>query len=66
MKHNLKICVSKKPQNGGVVAYRTVSIRERLLTMLFGPKQKVMVLVPGQSVETIAITEIPEGGVACE
>ena len=51
MKHNLKICVSKEPKNGGVVAYRTVPIRERLLSLLFGPKQKVMVLVPGHSVE---------------
>ena len=66
MKHNLKICVSKEPKNGGVVAYRTVPSRERLLSLLFGPKQKVMVLVPGHSVESIAITEVPEGGATGE
>lgn len=66
MRHNLSIRVSKKPQNGGVVACRTVSIHEKLLTMLLGPKQKVMVLVPGNSVETISITELPRVGVVHE
>ena len=46
MRHNLNIRVSDKPRNGGVVACRTVSIREKLFTLLLGPKQKVMVVVP--------------------
>ena len=62
MRHNLNIRVSGKPRNGGVVACRTVSIREKLFTLLLGPKQKVMVVVPGNSVESIAITEVPMGG----
>ena len=62
MRHNLNIRVSDKPRNGGVVACRTVSIREKLFTLLLGPKQKVMVVVPGNSVESIAITEVPMGG----
>ena len=62
MRHNLNIRVSDKPQNGGVVACRTLSIREKLFTLLLGPKQRVMVVVPGSSVESIAITEIPMGG----
>lgn len=61
MKHNLKISVSKEPQNGGIIAYRRLSLREKLLTLLLGPKQDVMVLVPGNSVQTIAITEVTEG-----
>ena len=60
MRHNLNIRVSDKPKNGGVVACRTVSIREKLFTLLLGPKQKVMVV--GNSVESIAITEVPMGG----
>ena len=64
MKHNLSIRVSRKPQNGGLVACRTVGIREKLLTALLGPTKKVMVLVPGNTVESIAITEIPNGGEA--
>lgn len=39
MRHNLNIRVSDKPRNGGVVACRTVSIREKLFTLLLGPKQ---------------------------
>ena len=58
MRHNLNIRVSDKPRNGGVVACRT----EKLFTLLLGPKQKVMVVVPGNSVESIAITEVPMGG----
>lgn len=63
MKHNIKISVSKKPQTGGVMACRSITLRDRLLTFLFGKQQRVMILVPGDSVETVSITEIAEGGV---
>ena len=66
MRHNLNIRVSGKPKGGGVVACRTVSVREKLLTLLLGPKQKVMVLVTGNSVESIAITELANGGAVHE
>ena len=66
MKHNLKICVSKEPKNGGVVTCRSVSLRQRLLTRLLGPLDKVMIIVPGNSVQTVAITEVMDGGVVCE
>ena len=66
MRHNLSIRVSDKPQNGGVIACRTVSIREKLFTLLLGPRQKVMVVFPGNSVESIAITEVQMGGGAHE
>ena len=66
MHHNLKISVSKKPLEGGIVQYRSVSLREKLLTRLFGRKEKVMILIPGNSVETLCITEVPEGGARVE
>ena len=66
MKHNLKISVSQKPQQGGIVQCRNVSLREKMLTWLFGPKEKLLILVPGNSVETVSISEVPEGGVAVE
>ena len=47
MKHKLKISVSKEPQTGGIVTCRNVSIRERLLRLLFGDKRRVTVLIPG-------------------
>ena len=66
MRQNLNSLFTDKPKNGGVVACRTVSIREKIVTLLLGPKQKVMVVVPGNSVESIAITEVPMGGGAHE
>jgi hypothetical protein len=62
MKHNLKISVSKKPTEGGVVRCRRVSMRERLLRHFFGEKRRLMVIVPGDSVECVSITEVPDGG----
>ncbi len=66
MTHRLKISVSKEPQEGGILACRSVTIRERFLRFLFGQKQRLTILVPGDSVDTIAISEVPEGGVTCE
>lgn len=66
MKHNLNISVSKKPPAGGIIQCRNVSLREKLLTRLLGRREKVMILVPGNSVESVCITEAPEGGAACE
>ena len=50
MKHNLKISVSREPKAGGLVSCRTITLREKLLSRLLGNKQKVMVLIPGNSV----------------
>ena len=60
MKHDLKISVSKKPVEG-VVRCKRVAIRERLLRYLFGEKRRVMVIVPGDTVESVSITELPGG-----
>ena len=62
MKHALQISVSKKPVNSGIAAVRQVSVRERMLRFPFGDKAKLTVIVPGDSVEELAITEIAEGG----
>ncbi len=58
MKHKLKISVSKKPVNKGVVAWRKVSVRERFLRFLLGDKTKLTVIVPGDSVEELSIQEV--------
>lgn len=64
MKH-LKISVSKSPQTGGVVACRNVNVRERFLRFFFGRKQKVTILIPGDSISEVTICE-SEGGVKIE
>lgn len=63
MKHTLQISVSKEPKNAGIAAVRQVSVRERFLRFLLGNKTKLTVIVPGDSVEELAIKEVPEGGV---
>ncbi len=62
MEHTLKISVSKKPVNGGIVACRSISVRERFLRFLFGEKQRLAIIVPGDSVRELAISEVMEGG----
>lgn len=62
MKHNLKISVSTKPQVGGIVSCRNVTVRERFLRFLLGEKRKLTILVPGDTVQELAICEIREGG----
>ena len=62
MEHKLKIRVSKEPQTGGGVACRDLMIREKLLRLLFGDKRRLTVLIPGDSVDEIAICETREGG----
>jgi hypothetical protein len=60
MKHNLKISVSKHPQSGGIVSCRNVTIRERFLRFLLGDKQKLTILVPGDTVQEFSISEVKE------
>lgn len=64
MEHNLKIRVSKKPMKDGVAVLRSISIRERFLRFLLGGKQKLTIIVPGDTVRELAISEIKEGGTA--
>lgn len=62
MKHNLHISVSDKPQRNGMVSCKSISLRERFLRMFFGKKQKIVILVPGDAIEELAITRTTEGG----
>lgn len=62
MKHNLHISVSDKPQRNGMVSCKCISLRERFLRKLFGNKQKIVILVPGDAIEELAITRTTEGG----
>lgn len=66
MKHNLQISVSKKPENTGIASVRQVSVCEKFLRFLLGNKTKLTVIVPGDSVEELTITEVAEGGIRRE
>lgn len=64
MTHSLKICVSKKPMNGGLINVRNVTLREKVLRWLLGAPQKLTIIVPGNSIESVNIAEIVQGGTA--
>ena len=61
MKHSLNITVSKARQNGGVIACRQMTIRERLLRFLLGSPIKLTLIVPGDSVDEVTIREVAGG-----
>ena len=61
MKHVLQISVSKEPEHNGIAAVRRLSVREKLLRFLFGNKMKLTILVPGDTVQELAITEVGKG-----
>lgn len=63
MKQNLRITVAKDDTNSGTVAYRKISVREKILRLLLGESQKITVIVPGDNVEEIAIKEITKEGI---
>lgn len=58
MRHTLKIKVSKQRANGGVLACRQVTTREKLLRFLLGNPVKLTVLVPGDTVDELSIREV--------
>ena len=60
MKHNLKISIAREPEGCGIVRCRTVGLREKVLRRLFGEVRRVMIIVPGSSVQTVAVQEVPE------
>ena len=62
MDHTLKISVSKKPVTGGIVSCRHISVRERIARFLLGEKRRLTIIVPGDSVRELAVSEIMEGG----
>lgn len=62
MKHSLNITVSKEHANGGIIACRQLTIRERLLRFILGVPMKLTVIVPGDSVDEVAIFEKGKGG----
>lgn len=61
IQHRLKLHIAKDiPEDPGVVATKIVPIRERLLRFLLGKRRQVTLVVPGDSVRQIDITETEE------
>ena len=66
MRHKLKISVSKEPQNGGEGRGRSGTPREKMITRLLRSKERGMILIPGNTLGSLDITELPEGGATVE
>ena len=58
MTHAMKIRVSRAKLNGGLMTSRTVTVRERLLRFLLGAPMRLTIIVPGDSVDEVGISEM--------
>ena len=64
LKHKVTIKVAKPGGEAGqVIESGRKTIRSKMLDLLFGKKANLLVITPGDSVETVEIREIREGGV---
>ena len=64
LKHKVTIKVAKPGEDPGqVIESGRKTIRSKMLDLLFGKKVSLLVITPGDSVETVEIKEIREGGV---
>jgi hypothetical protein len=67
LKHKVTINVAKSGgERSPVIESSRMTIRTRMLDLLFGKKASLLVITPGDSVETVEIKEIKEGGVGHE
>ncbi len=55
--HHVEIGI-KKPSKSQVLAARKMTLKDRVLNAIFGAGHKMVVLVPGESVGTISVTEM--------
>lgn len=63
MKHKVSINIAKPGSTSTpVVRSGSVQIRKKLLDFLFGKNMNVLVLSPGDTVQTVEIREVKEGG----
>jgi hypothetical protein len=67
LKHKVTINVAKpNGEKSSVIQSSRKTVRTRMLDFLFGKKASLLVITPGDSVETVEIKEIKEGGVGHE
>lgn len=67
LKHKVTINVAKPcGERSPVIQSSRKTFRSKLLDFLFGKKVSLLVITPGDSVETVEIKEIREGGVGHE
>ncbi|WP_315512096.1 hypothetical protein [Rothia aeria] len=56
--HRLKLHIDRNiPEDPGIVATQTITLRERLMRLLLGRRRQITLVVPGDTVSQIDITE---------
>lgn len=67
LKHKVTINVSKPSgDKNPVIQSKKKTFRSRVFNSLFGKKVNLLVITPGDTVESVEIKEIKEGGVKHE
>ncbi|WP_296557504.1 hypothetical protein [uncultured Acetobacterium sp.] len=62
LKHKVSISIAQQDgRESSVIKSGSVQVRNKLLKFLFGEKVNVLVLTPGDSVETVEIHQIGGG-----
>jgi hypothetical protein len=59
-KRHLEISIMK-PESNQLLSAKKLTLRDRFLNTIFGNGRSLVVLIPGESVGTISITEIDKG-----
>lgn len=54
---SLKLGLSKSAKERAVASIKSISIREKILKILFGKKHRLTIIVPSESLEEIIIEE---------
>jgi len=62
MRHTVRIGISPKTPQVEIVRCRRINLREKFLRILFGNKRQLMIILPGESVQTLTISEIEKEG----
>lgn len=60
MEHNVQISVSKNPSNNGILSCRVIPIKNQILRAIIGDVDKMTVIILGDTVKNITISEIKE------
>ena len=59
MRHHVHLDLTRPKTRDKVVGLRRVTLRERLARLILGTPEKFTVIVPGDSVDQVTITEKP-------
>lgn len=56
MKNQVKVCITKEPKQS-IVSTKKISIREKILTKLFGPIKNITLLIAGDDVDVVTVID---------